>query len=172
MRTVAFNGGGADGKMDSVQVPQGSEYPVPECDFYIDGCTFDLWAVYSSNGGDPIACHPGDVITVDGDMMVVASWQFDEEPTVELGTEVEAGEDSEPGAEPEESGEVEDSGLAIEDGDEETDAEGGSGLVLEDDGPSEVGSVFSGAGIAAIIAAVALAIAAAGIMVAKKKQKK
>ena len=37
--------------------------------------------------------------------------------------------------------------------------------------PSEVGSVFSGAGIAAIVAAGVLAIAAAGIAVSRKKKK-
>ena len=107
-------------------------------------------------------------------MMVVASWQFDEEPAAEDGAEMEAGEEAEPVEETAETGESEGTGLMIEGVEEteaEVEAENDDGLVLEDGEASEVGSVFSGAGIAAIIAAVVLAIAAAGIAILKKKKK-
>jgi len=39
------------------------------------------------------------------------------------------------------------------------------------DTPSEVGSVFNGAGVTAIVAAVALVLVAAGVAVIRKKKK-
>ena len=45
------------------------------------------------------------------------------------------------------------------------------GAALEADEPSEIGSVFSSAGITAIIAAAALVVGAAGIATARKRKK-
>ena len=142
MHTITFDAGGADGEMEPVEVEQGSEYALPECGFSIEGGTFGGWTVNTSDDEEPITCQPGEVITVNGDLTLVAVWQIDEE--------------------------AEETGLVLET--EETGGEAG-GATLEDDEPSEIGSTFSGAGIAAIIGAVVLIAGAAGVAIAKKKKK-
>ena len=41
--TIRFDGGGADGEMESVQISGGSEYAMPGVGYTIEGCTFDCW---------------------------------------------------------------------------------------------------------------------------------
>ena len=165
MCTITFDGGGADGEMAAVQAAKGSAYTLPECEYYIDGCVFDAWLVSGADGADAAAYKAGDTVTVDGDMTAMASWLFDEGgESVEAGSEeVEYGDD---GSAEEPAGD-EGTGLDIET--EEVVAEENVEIGEE---PSETGSVFNGAGIAAIIAAAALVLGGAGIAISKKKKKK
>ena len=169
MCTITFDGGGADGEMAAVQAAKGSAYTLPECEYYIDGCVFDAWLVSGADGSDAAAYKAGDTVTVDGDMTAMASWLFDEG-----GESVEAGsEEVEGGSETGETGETEsgdESGLDVETEEvpEETIE---TEETVETEEPSEVGSVFSGAGIAAIVAAAILVLAAAAIAILKKKRK-
>ena len=158
--TITFDGGGADGEMTAVQAALGSEFVMPECEFYLEGCTFDAWLV---NG---TLYHAGNVVTVESDMTAMASWLFDEDGEIQYGEgDVEYGN----GEDVEASADDGDNGLEIETEDvaEENVEEADEGLSEE---PSEVGSVFSGSGVAAIIAAAILALAAAGIAVTRRKK--
>ena len=188
MCTITFNSGGADGEMSAVQAADGSEYTLPDCAYYLDGCTFDVWVVESSNGGEPFGCRPGDRIIVDGDMTITAYWLWDEtatenqaeeivEPSIEYGEEEEVFLDF-----PAEGLQIEYDDVLVEDtsavtvdipiDDAPVETDDGSVVIdVVDDAPSEIGSVFSGAGIAAIVAAAILVIAAAGIAVARKKKR-
>ena len=163
MKRVIIIGGGPAGLMAAVQAAKGSAYTLPECEYYIDGCVFDAWLVSGADGSDAAAYKAGDTVTVNGDMTAMAGWLFDEG-----GESVEAGsEEVEGGSETDETGETEsgdESGLDVET--EEVPEE-----TIETEEPSEVGSVFSGAGIAAIVAAVILVLAAAAIAIARKKKK-
>ena len=143
--------------------------------------------------GQPFACRPGDRITVDSDLTAVACWLFEE---VAVGNQAEdpenpdAGNDEGAQAAPDSPGGGLDivyddmpeagssgEGLDIVGGDIAVDSDPGADVPgadipgAEEDLPSEVGSVFSGAGIAAIIAAALLALAAVGIAVARKKKR-
>ena len=164
MCTITFDGGGADGEMAAVQAAKGSAYTLPECAYYIDGCVFDAWLVSGADGSDAAAYKAGDTVTVDGDMTAMASWLFDEGgESVEAGSEeVEGGSET---GETENTESGDESGLDVET--EEAPVEESE----ETNEASEVGSVFSGAGIAAIVAAAILAIAAAAIAILKKKRK-
>ncbi len=166
MCTITFDGGGADGEMAAVQAAKGSQYTLPECEYYIDGCVFDAWLVSGADGAEAVAYKAGDSVTVNGDMTAMAGWLFDEGgQTVEAGSEeVEGGSETGDTENTENTESGDESGLDVETEDvpEET---------IETEQPSEVGSVFSGAGIAAIVAAVVLVLAAAGVAIAKKKKK-
>ena len=162
MCTITFDGGGADGEMADVQTAAG-EYTLPECEYYLDGCTFDVWLVSGADGADPVVYRAGETITVESNLTAMASWLFDESgETIEGGDEVEYGDD---GSAEEPAGD-EGTGLDIET--EEVVAEENVEIGEE---PSETGSVFNGAGIAAIIAAAALVLGGAGIAISKKKKK-
>ena len=162
MCTITFDGGGADGEMAAVQTAAG-EYTLPECEYYLDGCAFDVWLVSGADGADPVVYRAGETITVESNLTAMASWLFDEGgETIEGGDEVEYGDD---GSAEEPAGD-EGTGLDIET--EEVVAEENVEIGEE---PSETGSVFNGAGIAAIIAAAALVLGGAGIAISKKKKK-
>lgn len=116
----------------------------------------------SSDGSNPVAYQPGEGIQVTGDMTVTASWLFSEE-NMEFGTdEIEYGGESDANAVANDNG----TGLTVETEDASTGAEG---LTLSEE-PSEAGSVFNSAGIAAIIAAAALVLGGAAIAILKKKR--
>lgn len=161
--TITFDGGGADGEMTAVQIAAGSEYRLPDCGYHVDGATFDAWLVSGVDGDEPVTYHAGDVIIPESDLIVMASWLFDEGGDTESGIDTLVyGED-----------EVDEGSAGDEDVIIEYDVEeAAEDTVVElEEGPSEAGSVFSSAGMAAIIAAATLVIGAAGIAASRKKKK-
>ena len=185
--TICFESGGADGEMKAVGTNEGAEYTLPECAYQLEGCFFECWEISGAGIEQPFVVNAGDTIVVTGDMTATALWNIDESyvPEAEIVEGVEAEPEVEEAAEgdvgdglvieydevPEEIPDVyvdEDAALpAAETPAEETAVE----IPAEESMPSEVGSVFNGAGTAAIVAAIVLVLAAAGIAVTRKKKK-
>lgn len=155
MRTITFDGGGAEGSMDPEQAAEGSEYIAPACAYSLEGITFDAWQVESASGA-VLTVRAGDTVVVDGDMTFMATWLFDEGAPSDADLGLEYVEEEQANAE------LPNGGVEIE---------YDEGPAIEDDQPSEVGSMFNGAGIAGVIAAAVLVIAGAGVAVARKKKK-
>ena len=189
--TIRFESGGGEGEMKAVKTNEGAEYVLPECAYQLEGCFFGYWEISGAGIEEPYAVNAGDTIVVTGDTTATALWNIDESyvPEEEIVEAVEA----EPELEEAADGEA-DNGLAVEYDEvaeentevyvnEEASVENVDpmdNLPAEDttveapaeaEAPSEVGSVFSGAGTAAIIAALVLVLAAAGIAVTRKKKK-
>ena len=189
--TIRFESGGADGEMKAVRTNEGAEYTMPECAYQLEGCFFGYWEISGAGIEEPYAVNAGDTIVVTGDTTATALWNIDESyvPKAEIVEGVEAEPEVEEAAEgdvgdglvieydevPEEIPDVYvDEAASLENVDpmdnlpeEETSIE----TPAEAEAPSEVGSVFSGAGTAAIIAALVLVLVAAGIAVTRKKKK-
>ena len=68
--TVSFNGAGAQGSMDSVEITDGQEYTLPECEFTYEHMEFSHWLV----GTAPKA--PGAVITITANTTITAVWEY------------------------------------------------------------------------------------------------
>lgn len=170
---VSFDGGGGDGAMDAVEVT-GGEYVLPEANYSIEGCSFDCWEI-SGDGIESFTAQAGEAIAVGGNVTATAIWSIDEAAPEEIGVELTDEAVDEPIAEEAPVAEDDTDGLSADTGEGEAVPEESDVIVLEDEpvaeAPSEVGSVFGGAGTAAIIAAIALVLAAAGIAVVKKKKK-
>jgi len=132
--------------------------------------TFDCWEISGNGEAEPFVINAGETLTVGGDMTATAMWAFSEEgEALEAGTE-EAEETADVSVEGDEFEADETEAVAAED--TEAIVEDAGELVPETvDMPSKVGSVFNGAGVAAIVAAIALVLAAAGIAVIRKKKK-
>ena len=128
--------------------------------------TFDCWEISGNGEAEPFVINADETLIVGGDMTATAMWAFSEEgEALEAGSEA-AEETADADAE---GGEFEaDETEAVAAEDTEAIVEGGGEFALEAlDTPSEVGSVFNGAGVAAV----ALVLAAAGIAVICKKKK-
>ena len=180
--TVTFDGGGADGEMEPVQTAGGSQYVLPDAGYSLEGGTFDSWEI--SGNGETFVVKAGEPITVTGDVTATALWQFDEGAvTEETGTEPAEGAAEDAEGAPEEELDLSE-GVSLEESAGEeivVDAESGDEIELESaseeaaepaaEGPSEIGSVFGGAGIPALIGAIVLILAAAGIAFTRKKKK-
>ena len=166
--TVTFQGGGADGEMQPMAIVGNSELTLPESGYYLDGLAFAGWEV------DGVTYQPGDTIVVSGDTFASAAWaEAGGEGALEYGEEelVYGDEGAKDATDGEDNGlEVEVEEVAEEAAEEETIE--GDDAAVEDATPSEVGCVFNGAGIAAIIAAAILAIAGAAIAVSRKRRSK
>ena len=68
--TIEFDGNGAEGNMNPAKKNPGDEYILPSNGFIVpDGKAFDGWKIDSKK------YMPGDKITVDGNMTVVAEWR-------------------------------------------------------------------------------------------------
>jgi hypothetical protein len=159
-----------------VQVTGGSEYTMPNPGYAVEGAAFDFWEVNGNGAEEPFAINAGDTLIVAGNMTATASWAFsDGGEALDYGTEASDASD-------EVSADDSDNGLDFDEVEEVQ--EEVTDIIVEDDSeveaaiepetvnaPSEVGSVFSGAGVAAIVAAVALVIAAAAVAVIRKKKK-
>ena len=156
--------------MSPVQVAEGGEFTLPDCAYHVDGCTFDGWTVAGSDGGESFNSRPGDSITVDRDLTVMACWLWDDTATEDQAEAVQDEPDAESEIEVDEVPEEIVMDIEAEEVAEEADSDVAI-VDVEDDSPSEVGSVFSGAGIAAIVAAVALVLAGAVIAVIRKKKR-
>ena len=158
MITVTFESGGADGEMQPMNVAASSELTLPESEYYLDGLAFAGWEI------DGTAYQPGDTVVVSGDTVVNAMWmEAGDEGALEYGEEqVDPGDE---GAE--EATAEEDNGLDVEV--EEVEAEDAEAVA--ENTPSEAGTAVSGTGIAAIVTAAVLAIAAALFAILKKKKK-
>lgn len=189
--TVRFESGGGEGEMKAVKSNEGAEYVLPGCDFRVEGCIFAYWEISGAGIEEPYTAYAGDTIVVSGDMTATALWFIDEsyvpeEETAEAAEaepEVEEAADGDMGNgfvfEYEEVAEEiadvyvnEEASVSDIDPMDNLPAEDGTiEAPAEAEAPSEVGSVFSGAGTAAIIAALVLALAAAGIAVTRKKKK-
>ena len=114
-------------------------------------------------------------------MTATATWTIDQSAATEEFGSVAVEEPSENYAE---TSADETDGMSIDEGDYEAVQEESDVVVVVDDeplpeeameaeteAPSEVGSVFGGAGTTAIIAAIALVLAAAGIAIVQKKKR-
>ncbi|MBQ3329524.1 MAG: InlB B-repeat-containing protein, partial [Eggerthellaceae bacterium] len=187
-RTISFDGGGGTGEMGSESAADGSEYTLPACGFEIEGAVFDCWEISGNNVSAPYTAKAGETIVVDGDLTATAMWTIDESAGGPEATDAEADEAQAPEAEgapeAEEAPDEADDGLNVEY--EAVPEENTTGKVEEEAGeadedaaieatteeaPSEVGTIFGGAGTAAIVAAIALILAAVGITIARKKKK-
>ena len=197
--TVSFDGGGADGEMEAVEVAAGSEFTLPDCEYAVEGCAFECWAISGDGIEETFAANAGDTIVVNGNITAMALWTISEDVVTgdaEAAPAAEAVEDAEDTDEtpegdmggltfeyeetPEEStmAFTDDSEVTVEEAstpEEEAapEAEPAPEEVAApaEEAPSEIGSVFGGAGTAAIVAAIVLVLAAAGIALARKKKK-
>ena len=110
-----------------------------------------------------MAYQPGDKLKVNNDLTVTASWVLDDS-NLEFGTgDIEYGGEADAVSNADDGG----NGLTVE---TEEAAAGTEGLTIEEE-PSEVGTAISGTGIAAIVTAGVLAIAAVVFAILKKKKK-
>lgn len=74
IRTARFDENSHDecsGRTDDIVVDPGEEVEIPECGFIREGRTFIGWAT-SPNG--TVEYHPGDIVTMDDDILLYAIW--------------------------------------------------------------------------------------------------
>lgn len=77
MFVVTFNANGGEGYMEAVPVHKGDTFTFPVCLFTPpEGETFACWKVYNMED-EATAYNPGDTITIDGSLEVVAEWLGD-----------------------------------------------------------------------------------------------
>ena len=190
--TIRFESGGADGEMEAVGTNEGAEYTLPDCAYQLEGCFFECWEISGAGIEQPFVVNAGDTIVVTGDMTATALWNTDEnyEPEVETAEAVETEPEVDVAAEndmgdglvideyeevPEEIPLVIVDEEASVENDDSTDNLPAEDTAIEApaevEAPSETGTAVSGTGIAAIVTAAVLAIAAALFAILKKKKK-
>ena len=184
VRTITFDGGGADGEMASVEANEGSAYQLPESDYALEGATFDCWEINDAGTGEVYTARAGETITVGGDMTLTALWTIDEnvvdgdawEPgdAVEEATEDGTGDEDALTVEyddvPEEVPEYEPAEEPVEAPVEEAAQDTAVEEAPAQEAPSEVGTASGATAKMGIIAAVVLLIAAAAIAIMRKKK--
>ena len=76
--SVTFDCNGGTGSMKALELEEGSKYTLPECGFSApDGYGFAGWKV----GNDASLKQPGEEITINGDVTIVAQWSLIPIPT-------------------------------------------------------------------------------------------
>ena len=76
--TITFDANGGTGSMEALELEEGSKYTLPECGFTApEGYEFAGWKV----GNDVTLKQPGEEITINGDVTIVAQWSLIPIPT-------------------------------------------------------------------------------------------